>query len=142
MHGDPWRWLRRLTHITVLWSDDLPEDVLGHADFSTDTITLATGMTQAERRSVCWHEVLHLCRGPVPLHLTGREEQAVDLEVARTLIPFGALVDAMLWSRDDHEIAEELTVDVTLVRIRLEALTAAESADLEQALDEAELLIP
>jgi hypothetical protein len=142
MHGDPWRWVRELPHITVLWSDDLPADVMGYAHFGEQTVVLANGLTQAERRSTCWHEVLHLQRGPVPRHLAAREEREVEHRTARDLIPFAALVQAMLWSRDDHEIADELTVDVGLVRARLDGLSAGESDALERALDEAELLIP
>lgn len=112
---------------------------MGYADFETDTIVLAQGMTQAERRSVCWHEVLHLRRGPVPAHLTGREEAAVDAATARDLIPFGALVDAMLWSSDEWEIAEELTVSVDLVRVRLHDLSTSETRALNEALDAAEI---
>lgn len=142
MHGHPWRWLRALPHITLDWSRELPEDLMGYAEFDGDRITLAEGMTQAERRSTCWHEVVHLMRGPVPPHLAEREEQAVNLQVARDLIPFNALVEAMLWSLDEWEIAEELTVDVALVRVRLHALTAAETRDLNAALDAAERTIP
>lgn len=142
MHGNPWRWLRELTHITVHWSDALPDDVQGFADVDTDTITLAVGMTQAERRTTCWHEVQHLLRGRVPAHLRGREERAVDAQVARDLIPFDALVDAMTWSGDEWEIAEELTVAVDLVRVRLHALTPAETDALNRALDEHELRLP
>jgi hypothetical protein len=141
MHGDPWRWLRRLSHIEVLWAD-LPGDLLGQSDFETDTITLALGMTQAERRSVCWHEVLHLQRGPVPEYLEQREELAVDAAVARDLIPLSALVDAMVWSADEWEIADELTVSVDLVRVRLHDLTAAETEALNRALDAAESRLP
>lgn len=142
MFGHPWRWLRHLPHITVVWADTLPLDVMGRALYDSDTIELATGLTQAERRTTCWHEVQHLLRGPAAAEHTAREEKVVEEIVARDLIPFEALVDAMLWSRDDYEIADELTVDVALVRIRLEALTAAESLELEQALDAAELLTP
>lgn len=141
MHGDPWRWLRRLPHITVEWVDDLPPDVMGRAIFGTLTVQLAKGLTQAERRTTCWHEVQHLLRGPTMTHLVPREERCVEAIVARDLIPLEALADAMLWSRDDYEIAEELTVDVGLVRARLEDLSEAESLELEQALDDGELRI-
>lgn len=141
MHGHPWRWLRHLPHITVRWAH-LPDDVMGYAEFETDTVVLDKSLTQAERRTTCWHEVTHLLRGKVPDHLAGREERAVEAKVAGDLIPFEALVTAMLWSLDDHEIAEELTVDVALVRVRLAGLTAGESARLNAALDRGELLLP
>lgn len=141
MHGHPWRWLRRLPHIDVQWAD-LPGDLMGYADFTTQTITLDKSLTQAERRVTCWHEVTHLLRGPVSAHLTEREERAVESIVARDLIPFPALVQAMLWSLDDHQIADELTVDVALVRVRLEGLSTQETAELNAALDAGELLLP
>lgn len=139
--GSPWRWLRDRPHITVLWAD-LPDDLLGYAEFASGTIVLTTGMTQAERRSVCAHEAAHLDRGPVMPHLEAREERAVDARVARELIPFDALVSAMVWSSDEWEIAEELTVAVDLVQVRLHDLTPAETADLNRALDENELRLP
>lgn len=142
MFGHPWRWLRGLPDITVRWADDLPADIMGRACFETRTITLAKGLTQAERRTTCWHEVQHLLRGPATGAWTEREERAVEAIVARDLIPFAALVDAMLWSGDDYEIAEELTVDVQLVRARLEGLTPGESRMLEHRLLEAELRLP
>lgn len=142
MFGHPWRWLRSHPHITVEWSDDLPADVMGRANFATNTIVLAKGLTQAERRSTCWHEVQHLLRGPVTAHLSEREERQVEAIVARDLIPFPALVEAMLWSLDDYEIADELSVDVGLVRARLEGLTPVESMALERSLLENERLIP
>lgn len=142
MFGHPWRWLRGLPDITVHWTPDLPEDVMGYAHHETRTIMLATGLTQAERRTTCWHEVQHLLRGPSAGCRSAHEERLIESIVARDLIPFSALVDAMLWSRDDHEIADELTVDVALVRARLEGLSDVESLDLERRLDEAELRIP
>lgn len=137
----PWRATRALRHITIRWAD-LPVDLMGYADFETNTVTLAHGLTQAERRSTLWHEVLHLLRGRVPEHLREREERAVDDAAARDLITFEALVDAMLWSRDDYEIAEELWVDVAMVRARLTGLTPAESAALVCRIEEAERNLP
>jgi Zn-dependent peptidase ImmA (M78 family) len=115
---------------------------MGYADFETNTIVLSANLSQAERRATCWHEVMHLLRGPVPGHLTAREERKVEALVARDLIPFDALVDAMLWSESDREIAEELSVDVETVRARLFDLTEAESAELNRRLDEAEARFP
>lgn len=141
MHFHPWRAVRALRHITIRWAD-LPDDVMGYASFDTDTITLARGMTQAERRSTLWHEVHHLLRGRVPAHLQEREERAVDEAAARDLISFEALVDAMLWSNDDRELADELWVDVSMVRARLASLTDYESRTLVTRLEEAERMLP
>lgn len=141
MFGHPWRRLRELAHITLHWAD-LPEHLMGFAHFETDTIVLSKRLNQAERRVTCAHEVTHLLRGPVPPHLREREERAVEEIVARDLIPFDALVQAMLWSLNDYEVADELTVDVALVRVRLHTLTAQETETLNHALDEGELRIP
>ena len=141
MFGHPWRRLRELTHITLQWAD-LPDHIMGFAHFETDTIVLSKRLNQAERRVTCAHEVAHLLRGPVPPHLREREERVVEEIVARDLIPFDALVEAMLWSLNDYEIADELWVDVDLVRVRLHSLTPTETAALNRALDERELSIP
>ncbi len=133
MFGNPWHWLRDMPHVTVRWVD-LPRGILGLADFKTDTIFLAKGMTQAERRSVCWHEALHLLRGKVPAHLSAREEKAIDAQAARDLIPLAALIDAMAWSNDESEIAAELTVSVDLVRSRLRGLDGDETVVLSKSL--------
>lgn len=137
----PWRRIRGRPDITVEW-EDLPRTLMGFAEFSTKRIVLATWLSQAERRCVVEHEHLHLERGSVPEHLEAREERTIDALVARSLIPFDALVDAMLWSRDDYEIADELWVDVETVRTRLVELTASESDELNRRLDEAESRLP
>lgn len=141
MHHHPWRAFRELNHIRLLWAH-LPDGLLGLTDFATGTVTLANGMTQAERRCTIAHESEHVRRGPVPVHLEPREERTIDDLVARRLIPFATLAEAMLWARDDHELAEDLWVDVETVRARLRHLTAGESQELNRRLDEGELRIP
>jgi hypothetical protein len=136
----PWRRLRELAHIT-LHSADLPDGALGYTDCTT-TIVLTTGLTQAERRCTLDHELVHIERGPAPHWLEAREERTVNEITARRMIPFDALADAMVWSFDDHELAEELWVDVDTVRNRLAALTDEESAELNRRLDAAEARIP
>ena len=61
----PWRALRSLTDWTLHWRD-LGDDLLGETDHHHRTVTLTTGMTQAQRRSTIAHEVAHIERGPVP----------------------------------------------------------------------------
>lgn len=138
----PWQAFRSLIDWTLHWSHDLPCDRQGEVDFDARTVTLAHGLTQAERRSTIAHETQHILRGPAPAHLRAREEQAVDREAARLLIPVAALVEALLWSYDEHEIAEELWVDVDTVRARLANLTTAEQQLLNERLDAAELEQP
>ncbi len=68
----PWRLLRSLTHVTLVWHDGGP---MGTTTFATNTISLRRGMTQAQRRCTVMHELVHVDRGPVGAGLVGREEQ-------------------------------------------------------------------
>src|SRR4051812_31466889 len=108
---NPWRALADLAHIRLHFTD-LPRGILGTFNHDTDVIHLTHGMSQAQRRSVLAHELVHHDRGPVPAWLTCREEQAVSREAARRLIPFDSLVQAMVWAENEHELADELWVDV------------------------------
>ncbi len=121
---------------------DLGPDRLGETWHQVSTIVLAPDLTQAERRSTLTHELVHLERGPVPPALRAREERAVDAEAACRLITLEQLADALVWSFDDHELAEELWVDVATVRARLAALGEEETALLNKRLDVAELELP
>lgn len=138
----PWRAFRNLTAWTLHWSHELPEDRLGEVDFEAQTVTLAHGLTQAERRSTIAHETQHILRGAAPTHLRAREERAVDRAAAQLLISIEALAEALLWSYDEHEIAEELWVDVQTVRARMASLTDGETRQLNARLDATELSLP
>lgn len=130
----PWRRLRDLTHITLLWHDD---GMLGETDFQAGTISLRRGMDQAERRSTCMHEVLHVERGPVPMGLAAKEEHRVNKEAARLLLPdVRAVGEALAWARDLAEAAEELWVDEGTLEVRLAHLHPSERAYLKQRLED------
>lgn len=58
----------------------------------------------------------------------------VDDLAARRLITLDDLLEAMVWSYDEHEVAVELWVDVGMVRARMRGLTDEESAELERRL--------
>lgn len=128
-HPHPWRSLRALTDWTLHWSD-LGDEVLGETDYDRRTVTLATGMTQAQRRSTIAHEVTHIERGPVPDFLWPREELHVDRLTARRLIPWPALLDACRWARTLEELAEELWVDEATAECRLQHLHPSERTKL------------
>jgi hypothetical protein len=132
-HHHPWRVLRGLADWRLLF-DHLPEGILGHTDFRRRTITLAYGLTQAERRCTLEHELHHVDRGPAPQWRREHEERVVDDLAARRLIAFDDLLEAMVWSYDEHEVAEELWVDVGMVRARMRGLTDEESVELERRL--------
>lgn len=131
----PWRRLRDLAHITLLWHE---HGDAGVTDFGHATISLRRGMTQAERRSTVLHECLHVERGPVPVGMADREELRVEKEAARLLMPDIKVVgEALAWSRDLAEAADELWVDEQLLRVRLQHLHPAERGWLKQRLEEA-----
>lgn len=99
--------------------------------------------TRREMRCTVAHELEHIIRGDhdvsvVSPILQARQEVAACAAASRRLIPLGRLVDALLWSQDEHELAEELNVDEDTLRIRLLTLTTAEHALIDERLWQAE----
>lgn len=106
-------------------------------DHEAGTVTLATGMDQAQRRSTIEHERQHVLRGPVPTWLEAREEREVDKAAARTLLPdIEAVGEALAWAQCLAEAADELWVDEDTLRARLEHLHPAELHYLRRRLAE------
>lgn len=103
---------------------------------------MAHGLTQAERRCTIAHETEHIMRGVVPDWCWPREERAVDRAASRKLITIAALADALAWTQDPAEAAEELWVDVAMLLARLANLTEAEGRELSRRLDLIELGMP
>ena len=130
----PWRCLRELTDVEVVWKD--VEEELGCYDYCARRITMDSTQTQAERRSTLAHELMHIERGPFPDEQREREELIVEREAARLLIEIKPLAEAMAWSTDMHEIADELWVDEMMLRSRLHNLHPAERAYLHRRLAE------
>lgn len=56
----------------------------------------------------------------------------VDRTASRLLVPVDALLDAVAWSDDMHELADELWVDLKMLLARLEALAPHERVLLER----------
>lgn len=133
----PWRVFRRLAHVRLRWAD-LPPGIWGRTDFMHSTVTIARGLTQAERRCTIAHETQHVLRGPVPAHRQAHEEREVDRAAARLLLPdVRAIGEALAWSQlRIAEAADELWVDEPTLRTRLDALHPAERAYLRRRLDE------
>jgi len=130
----PWRAFRHLADWTLHWAH-LPEGILGHTDHARKIVTLAHGLTQAERRCTIEHERQHVLRGPVAPWRREREEREVDAAAARQLISLDALVEALAWSDCEHEVADELWVDVAMLRARLEHLHPSERHHLRRRLE-------
>lgn len=132
----PWKALGRLDHIALSISDHLPS---GRAWWcpASQTILLASNLTQAERRCALAHELAHIDLGhtgraaAVERH---RQERQADELAARRLITLPALVDAVLWARDEYEAADELWVDPGTLHTRLQTLTPLERAELDRSI--------
>lgn len=131
----PWRRFAELTDWSLRWAE-LPPGVMGLTCHRTRTVTLALGMSQAERRCTIAHETQHVLRGPVPLHAAAREELAVDRRVAALLLPgLREVADALVRSRGHLEAAaDELWVDDALLRVRLAWLDDAERSYVDDRL--------
>lgn len=131
----PWRELRQRPEWTLLIAA-LPAGILGYTCWDTRTVALTRGMSQAQRRATLAHELEHVDSGPAhpdPV-LTARDELAADKAAARKLISIRDLGEAMAWSTDLHEIADELWVDTATVRTRLQHLHPGERGYLERRL--------
>jgi len=102
-----------------------------------DAIVLDSRLDQAGRRSALAHELIHRERQDTACLCDvthAKQESRVCSEAARRLISVEALADALLWSGDDYEIAEELWVDLETVRTRINDLTDPEKEDIYQRL--------
>jgi hypothetical protein len=131
----PWRRFAELTAWSLRWAE-LPPGVMGRTCHGTKTVTLALGMSQAERRCTIAHETKHIERGPVTPQQATREELEIDRTVARLLVPsLTHLVDAMTWAAGDLETAaDDLWVDDYLLAVRLGALTGSERSYVNRRL--------
>lgn len=126
----PWRGLRRLTHVTLVWAH--LDGCLGESD-GRCLIRMDPRQYQTQRRCTLAHELEHLRRGHTG-PVTAAEERRVRQAVARYLVPLDALVDALLWSLDEHDLADELFVDVQVVQDRLAGLADGEKGEIKQAI--------
>lgn len=133
----PWRALRALVDVEVIWTDRLPDDVLGATDGSR--IWMTPRQLQAERRCTLTHELVHIERGHVGCQPPAIEAEVCE-EAARRLIPLDDLVRACLWARDPVELADELWVDEATLADRLAHLTEEERHTINAALDARDLL--
>lgn len=114
---------------------------MGEWDHDTRTIWLHHTLTPAQRRCTLAHEFIHAIRGDRACPnkvLDARQENTVRRLTAQLLVPLPRLANALRWSRDDRELAEELNVDVDTVRARREHLTTQEIAQLQELIERLE----
>lgn len=121
----PWRTLRALPRITLVWAD-LPTGVRGLTD-GHSRIWLHRRLLQRERRAALAHELVHIERGHRGCQPPSIE-RAVRQAVARWLLPdLRAVCDELVFYAGHLElVAEALWVDRVTVEARLECLTAGE----------------
>lgn len=140
---NPWSLLRSVhSEVEVSCRYRLPDHLMGLQHGRR--IWLCRTLTQAERRCTLTHELVHRERGPVPRDpvAAAAEERAVDRIAARRLITLPSLIDGLRWTRDAAQLAEHLWVDVPTLRARIDGLSVAEVADMEDTLNGESLWIP
>lgn len=102
--------------IHIRLGDDLPPDELGCVDFLTNTITIAKTATLREFRSTLAHEFVHLLRGPALVGQEDAEEELVEAEAARLMVPASHIP----YPADVQMVAELLVVDDALAELGLQ----------------------
>lgn len=116
-------------------SGRLPDKVRGLYDALTHTVWIDSRLTRVQRRCTLEHELVHAERGdtalPDPVANT-KQEQLVHREASRRLISIDQLAEAISWATEACELAECLDVDLPTLQTRLDVLSAAERAHLEQ----------
>lgn len=129
-HPHPWRLLRALPHITLLWQR-MPGRM--GATNGRDEIVLHPDQLQVERRCTLAHELAHIELGHVDGCSSSEEQHAARL-AARWLVPIEALGDVVVWTRCRAEAADALWVDEPTLVARLAGLHPAEKHYLQQRL--------
>ncbi len=100
------------------------------------TILIDSDQSWAAKRCSLAHALAHLDldhRATLGGRFERREEQQADELAATRMIPFDALIEAAVWTRDVDELAEELNVDRTLLTVRIERLSREQRFRLDVA---------
>ena len=125
----PWRAIRNLP-VEVVWTE-LPDNLAAETDGRT--IWIDRRLTQAQRRSTIEHERQHLLAGHGD-ECSPRLEARVEEAAARQLISLHRLAAAIVWSQDERDLADELWVDIDMVRARLSTLRDDERDHIESVI--------
>lgn len=136
-HLNPWRRLRALVDWELRWHTPDEREDAGYTRHDLKVISLRTDLTWAERRCTILHECLHAEHGPVLTTHYDRHEIEVRRATARLMLPsIYAVGEALAWAYDNREAADELHVDVEVLRDRLRWLHPAERGYLTRRLRE------
>lgn len=133
---DPWKALRERPDLVLLRA---PIAERGRYYHRLRTIVVRAGLLLVEERATLWHELVHAERGDEPC--VGRDQRRMEAachrEAARRSIDIRDLADAMCWSDDEHEQADQLKTTVEYLQIRKDPrhLHPAERAFLRRRLD-------
>jgi hypothetical protein len=136
MGWNPWAHIgKHYPHIRVVLDQELPAQVWGMQ--AGDCIWLCRRLNQVRRRCTLAHEIGHLERGIAPTNPIAlvKEERAVSRLAAKRLITIDALTEALRWTREPHQLAEALWVDIPTLEARMQSLDPIEVAQLENELD-------
>lgn len=103
-----------------------------------ETIVLDDRLDTTGRRCALAHEIEHVKAGDtaiVHVWFTTKQERRAHQRAARKLVRLDDLVDALRVTRDEHELAALLDVDVEVLRLRLDRITDTEQDYVERRLD-------
>lgn len=127
----PWRELREGQPDWQVLYAPLPDDIDGMTDVEHRTIWIDSRLNQAARRSTLTHEAIHAAR--LDGECTDWDEDQVEQEAARILLPLDRLLHVLPWAHNLYEAAEELWVDEPLLRVRLDHLHPSERGAIKRA---------
>jgi len=110
---------------------------MGRALHGIGAITVRNDLSWASFCCTVLHEALHLLNGPQPRGLKAHEEEWVRRQTAREMLPdIRHLGEVLAWASNPMEAADELGVDIYVLRKRIRHLHPAERGYLERRLAE------
>lgn len=99
-----------------------------------DAVVVDDRLDAAGQRCAVAHELEHVVAGDVPLPhrwFSTKQERQADRRADPKLVHLDDLVDQLLWSRHELELAEGLQVTPEVLRRRLDALSEEEHRYVE-----------
>lgn len=109
-----------------------PQGVDGYYDPTQRRVVISPGLTGPEMASTLAHELVHAEVGDRNAGTwwsrtnSDAVEDCADEVAARALIMLHDLADSLLSRDSAQQVADDLRVDVEMVQVRLDTLTAAE----------------